>query len=72
VSECFAIDPERKATIVRYVRRAGLFLVPVIGLFFFVALFAWTLRRQHAPVGEGVVTPEVEPDYEVGPEVTPV
>jgi hypothetical protein len=71
MSMSFAIDPERKATIVRYVRRGSLFLVPVIGLCLFAGFFAWTYRRQRAPATEGVVTPPIEPAYEVGPEVTP-
>jgi hypothetical protein len=72
----FGIEPKRKAEIVRYIRRAGLILVPVIGLFFVVGVLAWTYRRQVLPIEGDLVTPEiepneVEPDYEVGPEVTP-
>jgi hypothetical protein len=68
----FGIEPKREAEIIRYIRRAGLILVPVIGLFFVAGVLAWTYRRELLPLRKGIVTPEVEPDYEVGPEVTPV
>jgi hypothetical protein len=67
----FGIEPKHKAEIVRYIRRAGLILVPVIGLFFVVGVLAWTYRRQLLPLRGEIVAPEVEPDYEVGTEVTP-
>jgi len=74
----FAIDPERKAEILRIVRRAALFLIPAIGLFVFAGLLAWTVRRQLDSLTEGLVVdepteePTGEPTYEVPAEVAPV
>lgn len=67
----FGIDPKHEAEIVRYIRRASLILVPVIGLLCLVGVLAWTYRRQLVPLRESLVTPEVDPNHEVGPEVTP-
>ncbi len=65
------IDPEQKAAIVKYARRAVLFIPVVIALFFFAGFLAWTIRRQQTPDLEGLVTPTIEPDDDLTPEVTP-
>jgi len=70
----FPIDPARNAEILRIVRRAALIVIPVIGLFLFAGLLAWTVRRQLDTLIEGLAVdePTEEPTYEVPVEVVPV
>ena len=65
----YATDPERRAEIVRLVRRSALILIPAIGLFLFAGLLAWTVRRQLDTLTDGLVVDE--PTDEVGAELTP-
>lgn len=68
----FTIDPERRSEILRILRRAALIVVPAIGLWLFVGLLAWSIRRQLDSLAEGLVfEPAAEPPHEVGAEVTP-
>jgi len=74
----FSITAERKAEILRIVRRGALIAIPAIGLFIFAGLLAWTVRRQLDSLTEGLVVDEMaeepteEPTYEVPAEVAPV
>ena len=68
----FARDPERRADLLRILRRVALIAVPAIGLSIFVGLLAWSIRRQLDSLAEGLVVEQAaEPTYEVGAEVIP-
>ncbi len=70
----FAIDPERRAEILRIVRRAAVIVIPVVGFFLFAGLLAWTVRHQLNSLTEGLAVdePTDEPTYEMPAEVVPV
>lgn len=66
----FTTDPERRADLLRSVRRVALIALPAIGLSIFAGLLAWSIRRQLDALVEGlVVEPATEPTYEVGAEI---
>ena len=59
-----AVDPERRAEILKMVGRMFLILLPVIGVISFFAFFVWTVRRRGLLEDAAVVEPVEEPTYE--------